>query len=288
MSLWLDLLGAQIRQIRAGDVTTRVVSMGSGPPAVFLHGRGGHLETFARTLPAIAAAGHRAIAFDLLGHGLTQRADHGRYGVEDIADHAAAVLDTLQLDDPDLVGQSLGGWVAALLALRAPSRGGRLALIEPAGLQPEDERLADATVRAAYERGGRAYAEPTPDAVRSRLAGLLADPGDVDPEMVEVRTMLYRPAEARQVHRRVRGTDNGASLLTPGRLAALTVPTLFVRGEHGHTPARVVDMAAAAAPGARVLTVPGAKQWPHYERPGVVNDALIAFLSKEDPHELLD
>jgi 2-hydroxy-6-oxonona-2,4-dienedioate hydrolase len=283
VSLWTDLLGAEVRHIAAGGITTRVAALGSGPPVVFLHGRGGHLETFARNLPSLAESGRRAIAFDLLGHGLTGRPTAGTYTAGELADHALAVLDALGLARADLVGQSLGGWTAALLALRAPHRVRRLALIEPAGLQPESERLADAAVRAAYERGGRAYDEPTPEAVRTRLAGLLADPEALDPELVQVRTALYRPEGARQVHRLVRAADNSPYLLTPRRLAGLDLPVLFLRGEHGHTPAAVVEAARVAIPAARLLVVPGAKQWPQYERPSAVNGALIDFLDKENP-----
>ncbi|MEU5879978.1 alpha/beta fold hydrolase [Spirillospora sp. NPDC047279] len=282
MSLWTDLLGAEVRHVVAGGVPTRIVSLGSGPPVVLLHGRGGHLETFARNLPALAAAGRQAIAFDLLGHGLTGRPPAARYTVEELTAHALSVLETLGLDRADLVGQSLGGWTAALLALRAPERVRRLVLIEPAGLQSEAERLTDATTRAAYERGGRAYADPTPESVRTRLAGLLADPGRVDPELVEVRTVLYRPEQARQVHRLVRAAGNDRSLLTPRRLAWLTMPVLFVRGDEGHTPPAVVAAAREAVPDANVLTVPGARQWPQFERPELVNEALIEFLSKEN------
>ncbi|WP_176611570.1 alpha/beta fold hydrolase [Actinomadura sp. WMMB 499] len=283
MSLWTDLLGAEIRHIDAAGVPTRVARLGSGPPVVLLHGRGGHLETFARNLPALAASGRRAIAFDLLGHGLTGRPEGARYTVEELTRHALSVLDALGLGRIDLVGQSLGGWTAALIASRAPDRVRSLALIEPAGLQTESDRLADATTRAAYERGGRAYAEPTPEAVRTRLAGLLADPDGVDPELVRVRTALYRPEDARRVHRLVRAADNDPSLLTPRRLAGLAMPVLFVRGQHGHTPRPVVEAARAAVPRARLLTVPEAKQWPQYERPELVNHALIDFLGKENP-----
>ncbi|WP_283134555.1 alpha/beta fold hydrolase [Rhizohabitans arisaemae] len=278
-SLWTGLLGAEVRHIPAGGVVTRVVSLGEGDPVVLLHGRGGHVETFARTLPALAASGRRAIAFDLLGHGLTGRSPGG-YGVERLADHAASVLDALGLDRPDLVGQSLGAWVAVLLALRDPGRVGRLALIEPAGLQPESERLADDRIRTAYERGGQAYREPTPEAVQVRLAGLLHAPETVDPELVQVRTALYAPEQAREVHRLVRAADNDAAVLTPERLARLAVPVLFIRGEHGHTPPAVVHTAAAAVPGARVVTVPDAKQWPQYEQPAVVGEALAEFLTR--------
>ncbi|SNS14350.1 alpha/beta fold hydrolase [Actinomadura mexicana] len=87
--------------------------------------------------------------------------------------------------------------------------------------------------------------------------------------------------EARRVHRQVRAADNGRSLLTPQRLSAVEAPTLFIRGEHGHTPA-AVEAAVSAVPHARLPTVPEAKQWPQYERPDLVNASLIDFLSKED------
>lgn len=281
MTLWTDLLGAEIRRITADGVPTRVISLGSGDPVVLLHGRGGHTETFARTLPALAGAGYEAVAVDLLGHGLTERVPGG-YGVERLTAHVTAVLDALGLGQVALVGQSLGGWVATLLALRSPARVRRLALIEPAGLQSEEERLADDRVRAAYERGGQAYDAPTREAVRARLAGLLSDPEQVDPELVAVRTRLYGPAEARQVHRLVRAADNRDLLLTPEVLAGLTVPTLLIRGADGHTPLTVVQTAATAIPDARLITIADAKQWPQYEQPIHVGDALIRFFTRKE------
>ncbi|MWA05398.1 alpha/beta fold hydrolase [Actinomadura sp. LD22] len=277
MTVWTDLLGAEVRMLAAGGVTTRVALVGEGPPVVFLHGRGGHLETFTRNLAAVAAAGYRAIAFDLLGHGLTGRPADGRYTVDRITAHAAAVLGRLGLDRTHLVGQSLGGWCAALLALDVPDRVASLVLIEPAGLQDEADRLADSRVRAAHQTGGQAYIRPTPETVAARLGGLLADPAGVDPELVQVRAGLYAPDEARQVHRAVRAADHSPWLLTPARLSALTVPALVIRGEHGHTPPAVVDAAAQAA-GARVRTVPHAKQWPQYEQPGTANTLITDFL----------
>ncbi|MER5491662.1 alpha/beta fold hydrolase [Streptomyces sp. NPDC002490] len=288
MSLWTDLLGAQVEHVDADGTPTRAVSLGTGPAVLFLHGRGGHLESFARNLAAVAAQGRRAIAVDLLGHGLTGRSTEGRYTVRELTDHVRAVLDAFDLAEADLVGQSLGGWVAALTALEAPGRVRRLALIEPAGLQSEAERLSDDAVRAAYRRGGRAYEEPTADAVRARLGGLLADPTTVDEELVELRTRLYGPPAARDVHRRVRAADNTPWLLTEERLAHLSVPTLFLRGESGHTPPDVVEVAARAVPDAVTVTVPGAKQWPQFERPRQVNELLNRFLAEGSTDVVLD
>ncbi len=285
MSLWTDFLGARVEWVQAGGVATRVVTAGprSGGPAplVLIHGRGGHLESWRANVAPLARA-RRVIAFDLLGHGLTGRHDGG-YGIAEVTAHAAATLDVLGLADAAggaiLAGQSIGGWVGARLALERPELVRALALIEPAGLQSEAQRLADPRVAAAFQRGGRAFAEPTADAVRERLAGLVADPQTIDDELVETRRALYAPAAARAVHRAVRAADNSAALLDADALTTLRergLPLLLIRGEHGHTPLAVVEAAARAA-GGRLHTLPGAKQWPQLERPDAVNDLLDDF-----------
>ncbi|MDO8188699.1 alpha/beta fold hydrolase [Conexibacter sp. JD483] len=280
MSLWTDFLGARVEWVEAGGVATRVVTAGAAggaAPLVLLHGRGGHLESWRANLVPLART-RRVIAFDLLGHGLTGRHDGG-YGIAELAAHATAVLDALDIGSAVLAGQSIGGWVGARIALERPELVRALALIEPAGLQSEAQRLADPRVAAAFERGGRAFAEPTADAVRTRLAGLVADPASIDDELVQTRRALYAPEAARAVHRAVRAADNSAALLDAQALATLRergLPLLLIRGEHGHTPAAVVAQAAQTA-GAQLHTLPGAKQWPQLERPGAVNDLLDDF-----------
>lgn len=283
MTLWTDLLGAEVRWVDAGGVRTRVVTHGTGRPVVLLHGRGGHLETWARTVPALARDRY-VIAADLLGHGLTA-APPGEYTVDRLLAHLVDLLDALALHRVDLVGQSLGGWVAALLAATSPARVGRLVLVEPAGLQPERERLADPRVRSAYRRGGQAFAEATADTVRARLVGLVADPAQISDELVATRLRLYAPEPARAVHRAVRAADNGRWLLTPDLLAGIRAPVLLLHGADGHTPADILDRAALALPDARRVTVPAARQWPHFEQPGLVNDEIIRFLAAPHPED---
>ncbi|MFV2018523.1 alpha/beta fold hydrolase [Micromonospora sp. LOL_023] len=280
MTLWTELLGAEVRWVDAGGVRTRTVTQGDGPPVLLLHGRGGHLETWSRTLPALSRR-RRVIAADLIGHGLTA-APPGEYSVDRLLGHVVDLLDALRLPRVDLVGQSLGGWVAALLAITRPERVDRLVLVEPAGLQSEQERLDDPRVRAAYERGGRAFAEASGDNVRTRLTGLLADPDLVTDELVEVRRRLYAPDAARAVHQSVRRADNSRWLLTPEQLTNVASPVLLVHGESGHLPTTVLRAAVAALPRARLRTVPGTRQWPHYERPDLVNPEIEKFLEEND------
>jgi 2-hydroxy-6-oxonona-2,4-dienedioate hydrolase len=113
--------------------------------------------------------------------------------------------------------------------------------------------------------------------VRKRLTGLVADPDLIDDDMVETRWRLYQPEASRAVHQHVRRAANGAFLLTADRLKGLRNPALFVRGEHGHTPLPIIEARARACADARVLIVPGTKQWPQYERPDLVNPAMTDF-----------
>ncbi len=276
MSFWRDYLSLETRWVDAAGIRTRCQIGGSGAPLLFLHGRGGHLETWVRNMPALSQR-FRVIAIDLLGHGLTSPAADGQYDVASLSRHVHDVLDALQLDHVHVVGQSLGAWVAAHMALTHAARVDRLALIEPAGLLSEEERLADPMVADKYRTGGAAYDNPTRDAVRIRLAGLLKNPGDLDDEMVEIRWELYQPAIARDVHKRVRKANNASVLLTPDRLRKLRPATLFLRGEDGHTPVDVVTAAIAACPEARGMTIAGARQWPQYEQAAAINATLETF-----------
>ncbi len=89
---------------------------GEGQPLVLLHGGLGAIEMFGWNLPALAAK-RQVIAVDLQGHGRTADIDRP-LSVEFMADDIAALIRHLELDRVDVVGYSLGGGVAMLLAIR--------------------------------------------------------------------------------------------------------------------------------------------------------------------------
>jgi pimeloyl-ACP methyl ester carboxylesterase len=89
---------------------------------------------------------------------------------------------------------------------------------------------------------------------------------------------LYRPEAARAVHRAVRAADNEPWLLRASRLSTIRAPVLVIHGTTGHLSDTVLAAAVESIADARLLTVPGSRQWPHYERPDLVNAAIIRFL----------
>ena len=97
---------------------------GAGRPLILLHGGLGSGEMFGPILPALAER-HQVIAPDLQGHGRTADIDRP-IDVRLMADDIAALIEHLGLDEPDLVGYSLGGGVALQTAIKYPAMVRRL------------------------------------------------------------------------------------------------------------------------------------------------------------------
>ncbi|MFF4380777.1 alpha/beta fold hydrolase [Kitasatospora sp. NPDC001547] len=104
-----------------------------GPPLVLLHALGERAADWDTVLPDLAP-GHHVYALDLRGHGDSART--ASYSVEAMRDDVLAFLDALGLARVDLVGHSMGGVVAYLLAQAAPERIDRLVLEDIAALYP--------------------------------------------------------------------------------------------------------------------------------------------------------
>jgi pimeloyl-ACP methyl ester carboxylesterase len=100
---------------------------GTGRPLILLHGGLGAIEMFGPNLPALAA-GRRVIAVDLQGHGRTADIDRP-IRAEFMADDIAALIRHLGLERADVMGYSLGGWVAVQVGARHPALVHRLVVV---------------------------------------------------------------------------------------------------------------------------------------------------------------
>src|SRR6476661_6622546 len=111
-------------RLRSG-LRVRVVETGQveAPPVLMLHGWGCSAYTFHRNLPAVAAAGFRAIAVDLKGHGVSDKPrGEGEYTIDSLVQHIAEILDALCIERVRLVGDSVGGALTYHFAARFPAR----------------------------------------------------------------------------------------------------------------------------------------------------------------------
>jgi pyruvate dehydrogenase E2 component (dihydrolipoamide acetyltransferase) len=167
--------GPEPRLVAAGEHRLNVLTMGSGDmePVLFIHGFGGDLSSWMLTQPAVAA-GRPTHAFDLPGHGQSSMTI-GSGSVRALADAAVALIDALSIAKAHLIGHSMGGAIALLLAASKPERVTSVTAIAPGGLGPELSRgFIDAFIAADRRK-------PMTEA----LGMLFAHPETVGRSMVE-------------------------------------------------------------------------------------------------------
>jgi len=164
-----------------GGRGVEVVEMGSGEDAmVFVHGLGANWQSWLENLPHFARA-HRVVALDLPGFGQSEMPGN-EISMSLYADVIDDLCGQLGVRQATVVGNSMGGFVAAELAIRHPNRVERLVLVSPAILWQELRRARPllAIARVSELTVGRYLAGEAPRAVlrRPRLrAALIASGG---------------------------------------------------------------------------------------------------------------
>jgi pimeloyl-ACP methyl ester carboxylesterase len=239
--------GTAIRLLRGGRA--------GAPPLVFLHGAGGHtgwmgfLDELARDF-AVYAPEHPGFG----------RSDDPPWldEVGDLAYFYLDFLETLGLDRVHLIGTSLGGWIAAELAVRDRHRLASLTLVGAVGITAKGLPIDDIFRMPVEENLRRFYADP------ARAARRLGDMGTIDMNLVAknratvmrlaYRPRFYNPGLAKWLHR-------------------IAVPTLLVWGaQDGLVPVAFGEAYHAAIPDSRLVVLEGAGHAPFDER----KDAFLA------------
>jgi pimeloyl-ACP methyl ester carboxylesterase len=110
-------------EIESNGVRLHLTSQGVGPPVVFCHGFPGLGYSFRHQLPAIAAAGFRALAPDQRGYGGSDRpSDPARYDADEVMRDMLGLLDALGEERAIFVGHDFGAQQVCNLAVRHPHR----------------------------------------------------------------------------------------------------------------------------------------------------------------------
>jgi 2-hydroxy-6-oxonona-2,4-dienedioate hydrolase len=279
VGVWHDLLAAQPihHWVDVAGVRTRVLEAGQGPPLVFVHGTGGHLEAYTRNLAPLARH-FRVILYDMVGHGYSDKPDRP-YTTDFLADHLLALLDALDLRSAHVSGESLGGWVAAWAAAHAPQRVDRLILNTPGNIVNKPEvmqRVKDSSLAAVRN--------PTHEGVRARVEWLFHDPSFVTDELVEIRRRIYsQPGFERAMENIVALQEweiREPFAWSPDWCGRITAPTLLLWTDHD--PTGGLDEAALLEQwisGSRLVVIEGAGHWPQWEKPDQFNNVHIDFLT---------
>jgi pimeloyl-ACP methyl ester carboxylesterase len=235
---------------------------GDGAPVAFLHAGSGSSLLWKHQLPAFAAAGYRAIAYDRRGHGRTV----GEAGAaSSAADELLALLDHLGIARAHVVGTAAGGIAAFDFALSFPERTHSLVVANShAGVQDAD-----------YLALQRRLRPPAFDALPAELRELGPCYRAAHPEGVHEWTKL----EPQSVPGGVMPKVHTRNHLTFAALATISAPLLLITGDADlYIPPPVLDLFLRRLPHARSTVIPACGHSAYWEQPDIFNNTVIDFL----------
>jgi pimeloyl-ACP methyl ester carboxylesterase len=114
------LPGAKFVATRTGRI--HYIDVGEGPPILLMHGSGASLAVWRQGAIQRLSARHRVIAFDYFGNGFSERNAAFTYGYDLWVNEAVELLDELKIEHATVIGHSVGGALACVLAARHPDR----------------------------------------------------------------------------------------------------------------------------------------------------------------------
>jgi 4,5:9,10-diseco-3-hydroxy-5,9,17-trioxoandrosta-1(10),2-diene-4-oate hydrolase len=258
---WLNVDGVRLRSVRAGSGEATLV---------LIHGYGESLTTWRSVFDRLAED-HRVIAFDMPGAGGSDKPDSS-YSLTALTDRISRFLDTWTTGPIVIVGHSMGGEVAASLALARPDRIARVILIAPAGYRIGLGGIVETM------SPGRARTIGKYLALRSFITPI-HDPGWLyEPDSL-ARYDLTRDGAYSRASTRVLEEFDFMGLRD--RFKDISQPTLLIWGGLDPVvPFSVGDTLSRTIPCVRFVPLPKASHRPQAEVPDTVVAEVRRFLSE--------
>jgi pimeloyl-ACP methyl ester carboxylesterase len=246
-------------------IALEIAEEGSGPPLLMLHGGEG-FDT-RQPINAILSRNRRLICPSHPGFGKSALPDW-LDSIDDIAHVYLDLLDQLHLQTVELVGCSVGGWIAVEMATKAPERFTKLLLVSPVGVKtgsPDQLDIPDVFALSEAELNRRLFHDP---------ARMVREPASMTDDEL---TVAVRNRET-------------LALLTwepymhnpklNHRLYRVRCPTLFMRGDcDGLVSDQYMQNYAALIPKARTAVISEAGHVPHLEQPEAFAEVAMQFLN---------
>lgn len=269
---FVDLDDARLYYYAAG-------TRGAGEPVLFIHGvaTSGHLWN---DVVALMPAGHRLVVVDLLGHGRSDPPAGRPLTLRAHAARLAALLDALGIASACIVGHGMGGGVAQALAIHAPARVARLALVSSIGFRAwggRDLALARATLPLTRRL-------PPPwllSMVRAELERGCTEPARAA-HAIDRFLLPFAGADGRDtLVRHIRALDPRETAALGAQLGTIDCPAAVVWGASDpFVPPTLGRRLADAIPGATFHVVPDGRHFLPEEAPRPVTDVLAALLRR--------
>ncbi len=282
---WVELIQrVPFQTIRVNDHRIVYLDVGKGKPVILIHGFSGSMWQWENQYSSLAQT-HRVLIPDLLGSGLSDKPE-AVYSPEHLVKFFHDFMDSLEIEQATLIGNSMGAGLAMAMALDYPDRVDQLVLISGFPAQIKSSVASPQYRRFLYHR---------PPLWLATIGNQMAGRGTTErllKELVHQPALISTSVIERSFHNRQRG-----NVLTPlyslldhmdsweggygQRLADISHPTLLVWGDHDRVfPLEIGKQVKNLLPQAEWHIIPEAGHLPQWEQPQVVNPLILSFLEK--------
>jgi pimeloyl-ACP methyl ester carboxylesterase len=278
--------GAHLHTVEIAGTPVNYVDIGEGElePIVFVHGLGGQWQNFLENIPR-AAQERRVIALDLPGFGLTPE-PRDKITIPGYGHCVDALCKKLSLGRVDMVGNSMGGYVAAEVAIQFPKRIDQLILVSAAGITS-----ADVARRPIYTAGRIATAIVSYAAARHRHIASRPKSRHLALALVARHPSLLRADLAYEGFFKGAGKPAFDDALRAcleydfrDRLPEIRQPTLIVWGEKDSIiPVKDAAEFERLIPDSRKVVMKDTGHIAMAERSQAFNDLMMEFLAETGP-----
>jgi pimeloyl-ACP methyl ester carboxylesterase len=274
---------AHLHQTEIDGTPVNYVDIGSGerPPVVFVHGLGGQWQNWLENIPR-AAQERRVIAIDLPGFGLSPR-PRREVTIPGYGRTVNALCDHLGLGVVELVGNSMGGFISAEVAIQFTQRVDRLLLVSAAGITSADLDRRPILTLGRIATALTHWTAPLDRGIASR-----AKARHLALAFVARHPSLLKPDLAYEAFFKGTGKPGFDDALLAcldydfrERLPEIRVPTLIVWGEQDSIiPVKDANEFERLIPGSRKVVLAQTGHIAMAERPVAFNDLMMEFLAQ--------
>lgn len=258
----VTVFGAKINYVEAGDPAK--------PTVILLHGLGGNTSNWIFTTPAIAANYHVLVP-DQIGFGKSDK-PLIKYRVGTYVDFLDKFMAELKIEHATLVGNSLGGWVAALTAIKYPNRVDKLVLADAAGLKPSTVDIAQIYALNYSTRDELRLIAP----LVFYNTALFASDAAIDQAM----TARLTAGDGNTIDSLIESIRRGEDFLN-GRMGSIKKPTLIVWGKQdGLIKLADGELMKRDIAGSELVVFDKCGHVPQIEKAADFNKTVLAFLAK--------
>jgi pimeloyl-ACP methyl ester carboxylesterase len=276
-------IGAKTEHVQVGDINIAYKRFGQGKPIIFIPGIGASIQVDEPTLLSeFVASNHTVIVFDNRGMGETTVGTKP-FSIEQFANDTAGLLDALHIEKADVLGGSLGSFIAQELALNYPQKVDRLILVSGScggneSIGPSEQTLEILTTLYSPEVSQNMTGEQQ----AMILAQILFPPEWLKehPEVLNNTVIQLAPGssatpEIIQQQGLAAGTWKGSC----DRLSRITQPTLLIVGDQDLLmPAANSVMMAQRIPNSQLVIMEGTGHGVSWQVPNEFTAHILNFL----------